>query len=191
LPHRWQPQRQRQERQRRHQSHTTVARYQRIASRRADGAVLELERCAPRRTDAGGPPPRPKLRPFGPPLPKTQPADGWLAGAAEDDELGSIWREAAAAAAASGDGADGQEHGHGNGEAECVYDLYEPVGGEAEGEDGATRAAAYECEELLWVEPLDELLDDPLEQSDGSDSQGEVDYPEDEGGSAAGWSSDD
>ena len=83
-----------------------AARFERVATRRLDddtstAVELELRRCSAR-----DPATKPKLVPFGPPLPSAQPvardqAFRWIGvGCPEDqsDELAGVWREAAAAA---------------------------------------------------------------------------------------------
>ena len=107
---------------------------------------------------------------------------GWAAAAAadEDDPLASMWRDAAAAASlpvADGPVADG-EGGAAEAGDEFVYDIYEvEVGANEEG-----RGAA-EAVDDLWYEELDATavqgLEDMMSARD-SDSEEEIDYPDEE-----------
>lgn len=187
--------------QRRQGAQQTSARYQRVATHRLDGDTgsdtkgveLELRRCPP------PPPPKPKLVPFGAPLPPSgKPVEkaaafgssspsGWAAAAAadEDDPLASVWRDAAAAASlpvADGPAADG-EGGSMEADDEFVYDIYEVEVGATDEAPGAAEAV-----DDLWYEELDPAAMHGLEEmmsAADSDSEDEVDYPDEESSSAA------
>ena len=178
--------------------HQAAARFQRVATHRLvddpDGAELELRRCS-----AGtAAPAKPKLVPFGPPLPPSRPTARWLdAGEAVDsrDELADIWRDAASAASLESHpvAAEGAEAAEGDG-GDFVYDIYE-VESEAAtvGEEG--RASAED--EEVWYEELDAAtllgLEEMLSEHGSLSSEGEQDYPDEESsacGSADGFDSD-
>jgi len=145
-----------------------ASKHRRVVLRRADGAstgaapvaVLEL-------TTAPKPPPAPKLRPFGPPLPpsnKQAKSSTIVDGVPLDD----LWADAAAAAALGDAEVDPDE--------QYVYDEYEPMGASVDGAAGDD-ATPHIC----WEELDDDLLGeepDAFVDGDGSDSQGEVDYPD-------------
>ena len=178
--------------------HQAAARFQRVATHRLvddpDGAELELRRCSA----ATAAPAKPKLVPFGPPLPPSRPAARWLdAGEAVDsrDELADIWRDAASAASLESHpvAAEGPEAADGDG-GDFVYDIYE-VESEAAtaGEEG--RASAED--EEVWYEELDAAtllgLEEMLSEHGSLSSEGEQDYPDEESsecGSADGFDSD-
>lgn len=184
-----------QRQQRRQGAQQTSARYQRVATHRLDddtgsavkGVELELRRCSP------PPLPKPKLVPFGPPLPPSgKPVEkaaaygsfqsGWAAAAAaeDDDPLASVWRDAAAAASLPADDAPAADGEGGATEAgdEFVYDIYEVEVGATEEGHGAT-----ETVDDLWYEELDAAavqgLEDMMSARD-SESEDEVDYPDEE-----------
>jgi hypothetical protein len=179
--------------------HQAAARFQRVATHRLvddpDGAELELRRCSA----AAAAPAKPKLVPFGPPLPPSRPAARWLdAGEAEDgrDELADIWRDAASAASLESQtvAAEGPEAAEGD-SGDFVYDIYE-VETEAAtaGEEG--RASAED--EEVWYEELDAAtllgLEEMLSEHGSGSSEGEQDYPDEESSecdSADGFDSDD
>lgn len=139
--------------------------------------VLELQRCG-----AASHPEKPKLRPFGPPLPprtaappprvaaegRVDEADLWADAAAAAELVAAEEEDAAAAVAA----AERDE--------QFVYDEYEPT---AAGED-APDVELFTPQ--IWWEDLDGegFVDEDaaLYDGEGSDSQGEVDYPEEEEG---------
>ena len=192
--------------QRRQGAQQTSARYQRVATHRLDddtgsaakGVELELRRCDP------PPPPKPKLVPFGAPLPKSgKPVEkataygssqsGWTAAAAadEDDPLASMWRDAAAAASlpvADGPAADG-EGGAAEAGDEFVYDIYEVEVDATEEGRGVAEAV-----DDLWYEELDATavqgLEDMMSARD-SDSEEEIDYPDEESELESGGEDDD
>lgn len=175
-----------------------AARFRLVALRRAEGGaadgamvdVLELQRCSA---------PVPKIVPFGTPLPPT--ADAQAASAAwvppspspfpsmlgdEDDAMEQIWRDAAAAAQLSPPRSDAGLHA---GEAEFVYDEYVVDDGRADGEgEGGAAVGALEGEAIIWWDEIEEdgLIGEDERYSEGSDSQGEQDYPEDESSDGAG-----
>lgn len=165
-----------------------AARFERVATHRLDedsatkGVELELRRCAPA---------KPKLVPFGSPLPPstlppafgatkvaTQPSSRWTecsgAADAEGDELADVWREAAAAAGLeSGEGAKGDAAPAED--SEFVYDIYEV---EAPGKHDAEDA-----DPEVWYEELDAAAVHELEamtSEHDSQSEGEQDYPDEE-----------
>ena len=202
----------------RHQAHLqrvrvaqSHARYHTIALRRScstDGGdssapqqVLELQRCASvpsLATLASGAEP-PVLRPFGPALPprssKPQSATGSNCTIQDHVDIDQIWRDAEAAARMSdmrpGHIADAASPaataGYADDADDFVYDEYSVALDSCPGD-----AAWGE----LWWEELDQDEVDELQAMGGgadSDSQGEVDYPDDESAGsssddAAGWS---
>jgi len=176
-----------QQKQQQKQQH--AARFRLVAHHRGGGAgvagVLELQRCEVA-------PPKPKIVPFGAPLPPSGRAAGperWVQpGPLErwadspdpaprpgslEDELEQVWRDAAAAAAEekakvqAGDG-DGGEY---------VYDEYMAAdGGDDEGGDDE---AVFE-EEIWWDEAEEAALDASGYEYSDEDSNAEQDYPDEE-----------
>ena len=169
-------QQQREQRQLEAQRQQDAARYQRIASLRNDiagrdsSATLVLERCEL---------PKPELMPFGPPLPPARrpvPTTQTLAGCSvcpNKDDPPSSWHAALAAVEAE------QRQLQLQASADiCVFDVYEEL--ELDACDGAFQEGEFE-QELRWDEPEDDLFDDDGGGSAAeSDSQGEVDYPDEE-----------
>ena len=166
--------------------HQAAARFQRVATHRLDddpsgtsnSVELELRRCSA--TTAA--PAKPKLVPFGPPLPPSRPAAQWAgAGEAEDsrDELADVWRDAASAAGLEShpDVTDGSEAAEGD----FVYDIYEVETGAAMAGEEVGQVSAED--EEVWYEELDAAalhgLEDMVSEHD-SQSEGEQDYPDDE-----------
>lgn len=183
-----------------------AARYRMVALHRASDAataaaaaggpaapnVLELERCES--AEAAASPAKPKLVPFGAPLPPTpEPA------ADDADPLESIWGDMAAAAAeergepppaesfeaaVAASGAARAAREAKQAASEFVYDEYEVAGGAEDGADDDGGVVGPE----LWWEELDGEAVAELEGmwlADGDeDSQGELDYPDEESDSA-------
>jgi hypothetical protein len=174
------------------------ARRKLVALRRV-GDVLELQSGAAAAAGGGGgarSAAAPKLRPFGTPLPPRSqqrsdaagPAAGWSAppcanGDADDALIESMWADAAAAAAMGVDAdvtsAEGEADADGDG---FVYDEYYLA------EDAEGAGDGYVPPEIWWEEELDDELVRQLEAAAGfggeaSDSEGEVDYPDEESGS--------
>jgi hypothetical protein len=164
----------------------TEARYRAVSLRRrshdngsnaGDQRVLELRRCAsvPEMSPSG----RPKLRPFGPPLPPSSRAQRPFPAneSVSDDPLADIWRDAAIASTMdSADAGGGEEDTD-----EFVFDEYSIAtaaeGGGGEGD--AIEDPALFAEPEIWWEDLDEETISELEARDAdSDSQGEMDYPD-------------
>lgn len=195
------------------------ARYRTVSLRRSssiDGGVqqhvLELQRVPPvhkcasvpslTRIDASAtpttPPPRPKLVPFGPPLPP-QPqyavSSGWRAPSTSSEPHGDIWADAAVAAALGEDaradaaaaaalGEDGATQSTDVEPSSSVADLGDFVYDEyslAAPEEASSGTDGLWGE--LWWEELDADAVRELEEADdaeGSDSGDEVDYPDEE-----------
>lgn len=178
------------------------ARFQRVATHRlgdetgsaTKGVELELRRCAP---------PKPKLVPFGAPLPpsgrrapdeelapfkSSWPSDG---PADADDELASVWRDAAMAAslvegdAGGAGGGTGGGKGSGGDEAgdEFVYDIYEMETEAAPAGGGTGVPADGSGDDEVWWEEVDASgvleLESMLSEHD-SQSEDELDYPDEE-----------
>jgi hypothetical protein len=168
------------------------ARYRTVALRRSNSGVgstlqhvLELSvirRCAsvPEISPAAK---AHKLRPFGPPIPRSSPpAAAASASAGVDDALlEEIWRDAATASAemAAADESPPAD------DAEFVYDEYSIAPAEAGESEGAAHDEPTIEADSLWWEELDAEAVSELEAqaaAEGSDSQGEQDYPDDESG---------
>jgi len=164
----------REQQQRRVGLQQVEARYQRVASRRtsalADGlqsGVLDLVRCSARRPS--------RLVPFGPPLPPASlAAHTWSALPPEDGPHAHIWRDAAAAAAQEEGASPSGASCAAEPDDDCVFDIYEET--QESGSEGA--CSSQLDQELCWDEDDDIELDGG--DSAGSDSQGEVDYPDEE-----------
>ena len=203
------------------------ARYRTVSLRRSsssDGGaaqhVLELQRVAgvPKcasvpslpavAASTTAPPPAPKLRPFGPPLPpqphcapavaKVRNGGGGSSHASVSMadavvDLDSIWRDAAMAAelgessmhssVVSTDANPAVSPGHQDAD-DFVYDEYS-LAAEDDGDESGSAAAADVADDgawdELWWEELDANAVRELEEIDdaaGSDSQGEMDYPD-------------
>ena len=147
--------------------------------------MLELRRCASSSALDGlaGGTAVPKLRPFGPPLPPA-PRDAAHASRpsmpADEALLEDIWRDAAVASQMVTEETAAEESD------EFVYDEYTiaPAGGEADASD-VDGASTFESEPEIWWEELDDETVHGLglvggEPEIGSDSEGELDYPDEE-----------
>ena len=199
------------------------ARYRTVSLRRSssiDGGaqqhVLELQRVPPVHKCASvpsltgiaasatptTPPPRPKLVPFGPPLPP-QPqyavSSGWRAPSTFSEPHGDIWADAAVAAALGEDARADAAAAAALGEdgatrstdvepsssvadvGDFVYDEYSLAAPEEAPEEASSGTDGLWGE--LWWEELDADAVRELEEADdaqGSDSGDEVDYPDEE-----------
>ena len=170
----------------------------RSSSTDATGAVqhmLELRRCASSSAldelDSGKSA-VPKLRPFGPPLPPAPRAAGHASRPSmppDEALLEDIWRDAAVASQMATEEMAAEESD------EFVYDEYTiaPADGDADA-SGVDGVPAFESEPELWWDELDEETVHSLVGGGpeiGSDSEGSLDYPEEEEQSCEDASDDD
>jgi len=178
-------QRKQQQRKQR-QEQQGAARYRRVTSLRnesADGesSMLVLERCEV---------PKPALVPFGEPLPPaerpsptTQKLAGWRS-CPNNNDLPSCWQDALAAVEE-----EQRQHQLQAAEASedsCVFDVYEEL---RDRTDVGPLEGVFE-QELCWDDAEDDLFDDDGGSAADSDSNGEVDYPDEEGESDEGSDAD-
>lgn len=131
----------------------------------ADGQVLELQRCEP------------KLVPFGPPLPpRSRPVPQARSCTNADTAVDDIWRDAAAASGSLEGNLSPQPMAD-----EYVYDEYTVAADADDDGDASLQVRAWNDPEIWWEElDADEVRELEALEADGSDSQEEEDYPEDE-----------
>ena len=178
-----------------------AARYRKLSQARGtapNDQVLELEACTKADDRSATDAARPKLRPFGPPLPKKPPppppeevaevietssggliseADLWAdMSAAAEEAAAEVAADTAAAKAADDE------------DASYVYDEYAVMGeGDAAAAGGDTGSAMADTDagwaplEIFWEDEFeDEWAHEPDRDGNDSDSNGEIDYPDED-----------